>query len=176
MKSSTFFFGLASAQGGGNKQVNSSCHHKPLSLATCVHSCSVTAAQNPPYMLPRENCGHWSADLAHTTRPPASYSHLEISSIKPLLTAMWAGVCGLCHPSRTVAPGRWAGDTHTQKESWMGLGQLAVPPPSACSQQPWEALAKGAGRTMLTHGEKTGGNCPSSSNYPRQIKTQDMEA
>lgn len=67
--------------------------------------------------------------------------------------------------------------THTHKKgSWMGLGQLAVPPLSACSQQPWEALTKGVGRTLLTHGEKTGGNCPSSSNYPRQIKTQDMEA
>lgn len=58
----------------------------------------------------------------------------------------------------------------------MGLGQLAIPPLSACSQRPWEALAAGGGRTVLTHEEKTGGNCPSSSNYPRQIKTQDMEA
>lgn len=45
---------------------------------------------------------------------------------------------------------------HTKKESWMGLGQLAVPPLSACSRQPWEALAKGVGRTADSWGKVWG--------------------
>lgn len=99
MKSRILVFGLASTQQVGNKQVNDSCHHKPLSLATCVHSCSVTAAQNPHTCCQERTVGIDRLIWLTRPGPPASYSNLEISSIKPLLTAMWAGVCGLCHPS-----------------------------------------------------------------------------
>lgn len=52
-----------------------------------------------------------------------------------------------CRPRKM----RWR-DTHTHthtKESWMGLGQLAVPPLSACSQRPREAPAGGEGEEKL---------------------------
>lgn len=97
-----------------------------------------------------------------TRRTPASYSHEQISSIKPPLTVLrccvWSGP-----PLQ-----RWDGDTKT----WMGLGQLAIPPLSACSQQWWEALAK---KTLLTHEERDG-ELSLVIQLPRQIKTQDIEA
>lgn len=54
----------------------------------------------------------------------------------------------------------------------MGLGQLAIPPLSACSQQRWEVLAK---KTLLTHEERHG-ELSLVIQLPHQIKTQDIEA
>lgn len=75
-----------------------------------------------------------------------------------------------CRPRKM----RWR-DTHTQKkvewdsDNWP-YPRLAPAVSGRGRRRPGER------ETLLTHGEKTGGNCPSSSNYPRQIKTQDMEA
>lgn len=97
-------------------------------LSTCGHNCSATALTKPHYMLPKKNCSHWLADLAHTTHPGFIFP-LRSFLHKAPLTAMWACVWSGPPPQTVVRKMRW------RHKNLNGPRTIGHTPLSACSQQ-----------------------------------------